>query len=151
MNKISLTVPYIFILLAGSSYAEVSSLCGKEENAVWSCQTGKKIYSLCASMPVTETTGYVQYRAGTKDKITFNFPATHQHPKGNFEYGLLPQGAFLTFNNGGYEYRINEPLIGQPIIIVSGKDNTILQCNDSTQSLTNNATIDLFRSAGVFQ
>ncbi len=137
--------------MSGQSYAEVNSLCSKEENTVWSCQAGRKTYSLCASTNVTATEGYVQYRAGTKGKVSFNFPAPHQHPKGNFEFGPIPHGALLTFKNNGYEYEINEPLIGQPFIIVSGKSHLILQCRESTQSLTNNATLDLFRSAGVYE
>lgn len=133
--------------------AQAKSLCEKYENVVWSCQDKRKIYSICSSRDLTETNGYLQYRAGTLKRMEFKYPPVLQHPKGYFEYGLLAHGAILNFKNGLYSYEISENLIGQPWISVSKDDKNLssFQCSDSTQSLTNNSTIEIFRTVGAYQ
>ena len=144
---------FLLILVSGTATAQVKSLCEKYENVVWSCQAKKKFYSICASKDLTETKGYLQYRAGTLDRIELKYPPVLQHPKGQFEYELLAHGAILIFKNGLYIYEISEDLIGQPRIRVSKdeKDIASFRCGDSTQSLTNNSTIEIFRTVGAYQ
>lgn len=146
-------VMVLLTMVSSIASAQVKSLCEKGENTVWSCQSGKKIYSICASRDLTGTIGYLQYRAGTLEKTEFKFPAELQHPKGRFEYGLLAHGAYLSFKNGHYSYEISEPLIGQPAIDISKADRHLstLQCSTSTQSLTDNATMDIFKTVGAYQ
>ena len=153
IRKIRLVIILAVTLTSALANAEVKSLCDKSESTIWSCQTSKKIYSLCASQDLATSVGYLQYRAGTSKNIEFRFPITLQHPKGYFEFGLLPRGASLTFSNSEYTYYIAEPLIGQPVIEISkaGKAVSSLQCSESTQSLTENTTINLFKTTGVSQ
>ena len=153
IKKVSSEILLFLILVSGTASAQVKSLCEKYENVVWSCQAKKKIYSICSSKDLTETNGYLQYRAGTLERIELKYPPVLQHPKGQFEYGLLAHGAILIFKNGLYSYEISEDLIGQPWIRVSKDERDIssFRCSDSTQSLTNNSTIELFRTVGAYQ
>ena len=84
-------------------------------------------------------------------KTDFRFPAALLHPKGHFEFSLLAHGASLSFRNGNYTYFIGEDLKGGTIIDVekSGQSLSTIRCRDSTETLTENSTIDLFRSAGI--
>lgn len=155
IRKISL-VALLFLslsLVSGIVSADVKSLCKKSETVVWSCQFKSKVYSICSSKDLTETKGYLQYRAGNPKEIEFKYPAMLQHPKGLFEYGLLPHGAQLSFKNGHYNYVISEDLIGQPNISTSKNDNYLstIECAQSTQSLTNNSTIEVFRIVGAYK
>ena len=50
-----------------------SPLCTKAEITLWSCETGKRVFSLCSSPVVTRTTGYLQYRASNAGKPTFAY------------------------------------------------------------------------------
>lgn len=145
-------------LLLGLSFincanADIASLCGVKERIVWSCQTSSKLYSVCASNDLAAATGYLQYRAGTSKKTDFNFPATLLHPKGQFEFAILAHGAMLTFNNKKITYTIIENLKSETTISVDKGTRSLatIKCSDSTQSLTENATIDLFKTAGITQ
>jgi hypothetical protein len=141
------------VLVGRATAAEPPSLCQQQENIVWSCLYGKKIYSVCASKDVNDTRGYVQYRAGTPKNIEFKYPAALQPPENLFAFGLLPHGASLEFANGRYTYLLSEDLVGQPWITVSkaGKSLSSFQCQDSTRSLTDNSTIRLFKAIGAYQ
>jgi len=131
---------------------DIASLCNSNEQTVWSCEAKTKIYSLCASKVMTSTTGFLQYRAGTKTKISFQFPDKPIHPKSKFEYTTLAHGAAIWFSNGGYTYSLNEDIRGSDDISVdnkSGKTVAVIECEASTQSLTLNTTMDLMWEAGI--
>jgi hypothetical protein len=155
MPRVKVKIEFVLLLSLVSSVvsAEVNSLCDKHENVVWSCQVKNKIYSICSSKDLTETKGYLQYRAGIKESTEFKYPELLQNPKGRFQYGLLPHGAVLIFKNGIYTYSISEDLIGQPVISVEKREKYIstIQCDNSTQSLTNNETMDIFKTIGAYQ
>ena len=152
-KQFTTAVMILLIMASGIASAQVKSLCEKSENTIWSCQAGKKFYSICSSKDLTGTTGYLQYRAGTLEKTEFKFPAELQQPKGRFEYGLLAHGAYLNFKNDHYSYEISEPLAGQAAIEISKDDKHLstLQCSASTQSLSDNATMDIFKTVGAYQ
>ncbi|WP_079437511.1 hypothetical protein [Zoogloea sp. LCSB751] len=136
---------------SGGVAAEVANLCRAGEHAVWSCRAGTKYYSLCASRSLGEREGYLQYRAGWPSRTVFRFPGRLTHPRGHFRFGLLAHGARVTFERGAYRYEIIEDLKGDTSIFVqlpAGK-TTQIDCADAMQTLTENTTIDLFKSAGV--
>lgn len=144
MHKSLKLVPFALAFLSISASATVKTLCEANENNVWSCQAGKKIYSLCASKNLARATGYLQYRAGTSKSIELKYPAALTHPKGFFEFDLLAHGASITFSNGGYSYSIYEDLKDGTVIKVEKSQKLLatIRCDDSTYSLTENPTID---------
>jgi hypothetical protein len=153
MPRIKIITAILLVLASGLVSADVSSLCEKTENIVWSCEFKKKVYSICSSKVLTESNGYLQYRAGTAKNIEFKYPELLQYPKDKFQYGLLAHGAMLIFKNGSYSYQISEPLIGQPEISVEkdGNGSSYFQCKNSTQSLTKNETMEIFRVIGAYK
>ncbi|MBS0344820.1 MAG: hypothetical protein JSR69_00020 [Proteobacteria bacterium] len=134
-----------------AAMADVKTLCHGTERTVWSCRAGLRQYSLCASRNLGEEEGYLQYRAGRPSRLEFRFPRTLMHPRGYFTFGLLAHGVSLAFERGAYRYEITEDLKGDTSILVrlpQGRTVSI-DCADATQTLTENATIDLFKSAGL--
>lgn len=139
-------------MLSAAANADVKNLCATSENTVWSCQTAKKTYSLCASKDLAKTKGYLQYRAGTEKKIEFKFPTALIRPQGQFESSDSSTGnVFLEFSTGGYTYTIAEDKYGDAAIYVTKASKTVatIFCSDSTGTLGNNSTQDLFKSAGI--
>jgi hypothetical protein len=151
MNRSLRAIPFALAFLSLAASASVTTLCETSENIVWSCQAGKKIYSLCASKDLSSTTGYLQYRAGTSKSIELRYPAALKHPRGLIEFSLLAHGASVTFSNKGYSYFISEDLKDGTEISVEKSQKTIatISCDDSTDSLTENSTIDLLKAAGI--
>ena len=153
-KQVRLAVIVLLAMVNNFANAQVKSLCEKGENSVWSCQHGKKIYSICSSSVLTETIGYLQYRAGTLERSEFRYPVALRHPKGLFEYDMLGNGTIrLTFKNGRYGYEIVEPAIGSSLIYISKDDKHLstLQCEESTESLSENSTMKLFKTVGIYQ
>jgi len=87
--------------------AEPKSLCEARESVVFSCQTGKKILSVCLTAPTT-----IQYRFGVHGKrpelayppfgkeveSAFRFEAESRSAKGNI--------TILQFTNSGVRYTV---------------------------------------------
>jgi hypothetical protein len=106
-------LPLMFLLLALPSAAYASSVrtqCSAGETVVFSCSTGTRILSLCASKDVGKNTGYMQYRYGTADKLELIYPAKPQPPKGLFTPGNLAfsggGGSYVQFKKGAYTYTV---------------------------------------------
>lgn len=148
---------FCFVLLlfvvSADAEADVPSLCASSERTVWSCQAGKKTYSLCASHDLSATAGYLQYRAGKNGRADFRYPATRLPAKGHFQFRLWPHGTALTFENGHYGYSIYEDIKGDTRIDVDkdGQAIATVDCSDATDTLTENRTIDLFKAVGVMK
>lgn len=151
MHKSLKLVPFALAFLSLTASATVKTLCEANENNVWSCQAGKKIYSLCASKNLARATGYLQYRAGTSKSIDLRYPAGLTHPKNFFEFSLLAHGASVSFSNGGYSYSISEDLKDGTVINVEKSQKLLatIKCSEATNSLTENSTIDLLTAAGI--
>jgi hypothetical protein len=131
-----------------------SPLCAKDEITLWSCETGKRAYSLCSSRTVTRTTGYMQYRAASAGKVVFTYPAEKKPPLGSFVYNSFGNGnASIEFTNNGYGYTLFDPLREGSSIRVSppapsGKP-TEIKCGGN-QTLQVNYTMRLMYDAGVW-
>jgi hypothetical protein len=105
-----LLVLFILVAVGAQVYADdiKKSLCNTGEAVVFSCSTGKKIISVCASENLSANSGYVHYRFGAKEKIELSFPDNQSHPSlyvtsGNLMYSG-GGGAYMRFNNGAYSY-----------------------------------------------
>lgn len=137
-----------------SDMYQQSPLCSKDEITLWSCETGKRVYSLCSSHTVTRTSGYMQYRASSRGKVVFTYPAERKPPLGSFVYNSLGNGnASVEFTSNGYGYTLFDPLKGGSSISVSapapsGKQ-TDINCGGN-QTLQVNFTMRLMYDSGVW-
>jgi hypothetical protein len=141
---ISLGLP---ALAAGASH------CTADEVQFWSCSAKGKVYELCASRDLGKETGYLQYRAGRIGRVELVFPPGRSNPLGVFSYRLFNRHASLSFNIGEYQYELIDKLIGSSEIDVlkSGHGSVpTLTCERSTQTLTDTATIELFKVVGLY-
>ena len=129
-----------------------SRLCETSELTLWSCSAGEREYALCSSHVVTRTAGHFQYRASKAGKKVFIFPEAIRPPAGLFTYEPTRNGdAAVVFVNGGYQYRLIDPLRDKSSILITnrqGKTNEI-QCNDN-QTLQLNYTMRLMHQGGVW-
>ena len=133
-----------------------SPLCEKSEITLWTCETQKKIYSLCSSEKITKNSGYIQYRASKAGRTIFVFPASKRPPFGIFTYLSSANGdAFISFSNGSYEYNVIDPLrYSSSIEVTSTKPQvktTGIPCKNSNQTLQVNYTMRLMYDAGIWQ
>lgn len=130
-----------------------SPLCNKDEITLWSCETGKRVYSLCSSHVVNRTSGYIQYRASDRGKVVFTYPTEKRQPLGLFRYFSAANGdASIEFTSNGYGYTLSDPLRDRSSIFVtapSGKQ-TEIRCGGN-QTLQINYTMRLMYDSGVWE
>jgi len=151
MRTIKFFVALCVMSAAVSANSQIASHCSDTEETIWSCRAGTKIYSLCASSDLSRSGGYLQYRAGRQHAVEMRFPAITMHPSQVFKFGLLAHGASLSFNSGQYTYNILEDAKGEAGIYVTGPTKSaMINCGNSTFSLSLNATMHLFESIGVW-
>jgi len=97
------------VIAAHAQAADVhKSLCQTKEKVVFSCSTGKKLISVCASENLSSSAGYVQYRFGTNEKLEFSFPEPKAHPDSFSTKGILAYSGggagYMRLNKGAYSY-----------------------------------------------
>ena len=132
-----------------------SPLCNKDELTLWSCKTGKHIYSLCSSHVVTRTSGYIQYRASKHGKVVFTYPTVKRPPLGLFVYYSYGNGnASVEFTSNGYGYTLSDPLRDKSSIFVTApapsRKQTEIRCGGN-QTLQINYTMRLMYDSGVWE
>ncbi|WP_369942350.1 hypothetical protein [Xanthomonas medicagonis] len=131
-----------------------SPLCAKEEITLWTCETRKRVFSLCSSKVANRTSGYIQYRASEAGKLVLQYPADKKPPTGLFTYrSFLNGNASVEFSNGDYQYSLVDPLRSGSSILVSrpgssGK-TTEIACGPN-QTLQLNYTMRLMYDSGVW-
>ncbi|WP_254461317.1 hypothetical protein [Xanthomonas sacchari] len=131
-----------------------SPLCDKVELTLWTCQTRKRVFSLCSSKVVNRTSGYLQYRASEAGKLVLQYPAEKTPPAGLFTYSTFPNGnASIEFSNAGYRYSLLDPLRSGSSILVSppgtSEKATEIACGPN-QTFQLNYTMRLMYDAGVW-
>jgi hypothetical protein len=72
------------LLLSASCCSWGGSLCTSSERVLFSCRMEEKSAALCASADLGRTTGYVQYRFGTAQKLDMQYPKEKEPPESNF-------------------------------------------------------------------
>jgi len=92
------------------AFAAAVTLCKAPETVAYSCSTGSRIVSICASRDLSKNAGSLQYRYGTSRKLELVFPETPRHPAGLFTPGTLTfsggGGAYLKFSKTPYVYTV---------------------------------------------
>ncbi len=74
------------------------NLCKPGEVPAWSCSTGGKIASLCASANLSENEGALIYRFGTRKKIELSYPEDGAKPQASYVGGVTG------YSGGGTDY-----------------------------------------------
>lgn len=93
MRKVSMLMLVLLSLLSSGTATAQESHCVPGEQVVFSCDTGKKVVSVCAS------SNGIQYRYGALGSVEIHYPAK----KLAMYDGVLYRG-LLTFSGGGAEY-----------------------------------------------
>lgn len=130
MRTLSSIVVSLLLSITGFSYA--ASLCTKDEQVLFSCNTnsGRKIASLCGSATLSRREGYIQYRFGQPGKLELEFPEYKKGSQERFYYSdYVRYQVFrmsVRFENGGYRYEIYHSYEGDlgPPEVDSGIDVT---------------------------
>jgi hypothetical protein len=98
-----------------TSQAQQESLCSSSEQKIFSCRTGRKIISVCASKAFTRDSGYLQYRFGIKGSIELVYPRSKVPAKDRFYYYDIGYSRgwidHLSFKNGKYKYIVYEKFL----------------------------------------
>ncbi len=90
-----------------------SSFCTPMEQLVFSCRTGAKLVSVCASKDASRTKGYMQYRFGKPDSsepLEMILPEAQILPSKSATGDNVPYAgggaSWLRFSKGGYSYTV---------------------------------------------
>lgn len=90
-----------------------NSFCSPMEQVVFSCRTGAKLVSVCASKDASRTKGYMQYRFGKPDStepLEMILPEAQILPSKSATGDNVPYAgggaSWLRFSKGGYSYTV---------------------------------------------
>jgi len=123
MNKI------IFIAVATAlscSGLKAKSLCLKDEQTYFSCQTGKKEISFCG-----KTDKFIEYRFGRPKKIEMSYRVdANKFSNNNISQVVMGNDIFF-FKKSNYYYSLSIPMKGYPVLQIKKNQKlvSILECN----------------------
>jgi hypothetical protein len=128
IHKIAFYLSMLFLISANSK-AETKNLCSNTEVVYFSCETGKKIISLCSSSKV-ERTPYMEYRYGTNKKVELKYRGFSAPNYGFYRTEILyasNSSKIIWFKNQDTNYLLNLPMRGGPILHVEKEGKTIAE------------------------
>jgi hypothetical protein len=124
----NISVLLVFGFFTSSVFAENANitLCESQEDIYFSCPVpGGKIVSVCAFNNINPSSGYVQYRYGTPEKIELFYPQTKMPPEGRFYVVDASEGsvnkAIIKFYNGRYTYLVSQAFVSFLTVLKDGK------------------------------
>lgn len=98
---------------ASRASGKQNSFCTPMEQVVFSCRTGAKLVSVCASKDASRTKGYMQYRFGKPDStepLEMILPEAQVLPSKSATGDNVPYAgggaSWLRFSKGGYSYTV---------------------------------------------
>ena len=111
MNKFVFSVSFLFFSL--NLMALEPNLCTENEKVYFSCASGKKVISVCASDPLTINDGNLVYRYGSlgfKPELEYGSEAKNFNKKFKFALDSYAKGGTmeLSFKIGSYTYLLHE-------------------------------------------
>lgn len=132
------------------SSTPVATLCTTSEQVVFSCSTGKKLVSLCASPNLKADTGTMTYRVGNVGQpLEMQYPDAGVRSQTAFKQGTLTYArggvVFVSFERGDYRYVVfsgsghgwtNEGVVVEK----AGKRIAHLACVGNAQSVLDEAS-----------
>jgi hypothetical protein len=108
-NLIKLILVLILLSYATASFA-VDTLCTPDEKIIFTCSSGVKVASVCASKDLSPTNGYLQCRYGKGSKIEFIAPKVKKGLPPNLRLTAKKDDALdyneVSFIQGKYRYSI---------------------------------------------
>ncbi|WP_211460488.1 hypothetical protein [Collimonas silvisoli] len=140
LNKISLSLIFIFSMSQGHANTKISN-CERGEEVFYSCGTGKKIISFCAS-PKESSSAYLEYRFGVPKKIELSYKATEKDLSKKFNraemWGASNASTVIWFENNGVDYILSDPVKGDTTmeIIKNQKIISKLTCKEDFYGAT---------------
>jgi hypothetical protein len=145
----------MFTVLPMHAAAE-TTICGSPQRALFSCSTGTKTASICASRDLTASAGFLQYRFGRPTAVELSYPPAgadwRKVARGGTFMFSGGGGAFLAFTNVPYRYIVYSA-VGRGwgskagvIVEKGGKRVTSLACKGKA---TSGLGPDLFSKAGI--
>ena len=149
------SVVFLVCVLAPTAAAGASH-CSAKEETLFSCRTGAKTVSVCASPDLSANAGSLQYRFGRLGAAELLYPTAETNWRQVTRGGVLTfaggGGSFLSFARGPYRYVVYTAIgkgWGQKAGVVvekGGKRVTSLSCTDKE---TSDVGPDLFARAGI--
>lgn len=140
---------------ASDSFA-AGSHCSSEEDTIFSCSTGKKTISVCASEDLSASDGYLQYRFGVKGKPELVVPQTLERLEGEIKGSTLMfsggGGAYLRFEKGQYDYIVYSAIgrgWGEKDGVAVEKNGTLVTSLKCKGSVISEIGPELFEQAGL--
>lgn len=125
------------------------SFCTPQETVIFTCVSGNKLISVCASSSITSKTGYLQYRFGTPGQpLEITLPEGEVHPLkaafGQYEPYAGGGMSWLRFRHGAYNYVVyagagrwgakGETVVKQGVAVENnGKTIANLKCNSRNE------------------
>ena len=151
----TMAVAFLFSWLPRAAAAGTSH-CSAKEQTLFSCNTGRKTVSVCASPDLSASAGSVQYRIGRPGAPELAYPPADADWRKVTRGGALSfaggGGAYLAFANGPYRYVVYTA-IGEGwgkkagvAVEKSGKRVASLPCKEKE---TSELGPDLFAKAGI--
>ena len=136
----------------GVPQGKQNSFCTPMEQVVFSCRTGAKLVSVCASKDASRSKGYMQYRFGKPDStepLEMILPEAQVLPSKSATGDNVPYAgggaSWLRFSKGGYSYTVYSGIgrwgpKGETqeknglLVVRSGKQVANLKCNNEPAS-----------------
>lgn len=150
MNKKQNFVASVIVLIGGVFVGPVfgdevdATLCTSQENIYFSCPLdGGKIVSVCAHGNDEPSSGYVQYRYGTPEKVELIYPQKEVSPKGRFFVVNASEGSvnkdIIKFKNGKYTYIVAQASVSSLTVLKNDKVVLRKACGEGGNALVSRA------------
>ncbi|QJE02016.1 hypothetical protein HH212_19980 [Massilia forsythiae] len=116
-----------------SSNIGTTTNCTTGEEILYSCSTGKKTLSYCASKPGAADP-FLEYRYGIRNKPELVYRPVRNDRKSYFNRttltGASNESTVIWFKRGNFSYILNDPMRGSPFlkIVESGKSIATIEC-----------------------
>lgn len=164
MRAVKASGCFAISLIAATSWAAASpapTLCNADELVIFSCATGARVASICASKSLSKTDGYMQYRFGRNENVELSYPELGAKSVDIYTSGTMMfsggGGAWLRFKKGPFSYTIftatgkwgssGSPLgVGGVAVQKDGKEFANFRCRADP---TSEIGPDLFQKLGL--
>ncbi|MGH8548697.1 MAG: hypothetical protein ACRERU_08900 [Methylococcales bacterium] len=141
---------------SGFPVGAAESHCAADETIMFSCNTGKKIISVCGSKTASTSSQYLQYRFGPKGAPDLLYPDKKVHPGNNVRARTLTfaggGGAYIRFQRDQYAYVVYTALgrgWGEKAGVVVERDHKQVTSLPCKGPVTSELGPDLFEQAGL--
>ncbi|MFT0694729.1 hypothetical protein ACDX34_11450 [Acinetobacter bereziniae] len=117
MNK---SIFILIIAVLSCSSLNAKSLCLKDEEIYFSCQTGKKEISFCG-----KTNKFLEYRFGKPKKIEMSYRVDNSKNRNNKINQVVIGNDIFFFNKRNYYYSLSIPIKGYPALQIKKNQKLI--------------------------